>query len=104
MSWLNRVTEMYKENEAPERFFYWSAMAAISAVVKKQVVLNRYQYKLYPNIYVLIMGKSGIKKGLPVNVAKQLIEKVGNTRIISGRKSVPRVVQDLGKAYTTQGG
>lgn len=104
MNWLQTVTQMFQENEAPEKFFYWSAMSAISAVVKKQVVLDRFHYKLYPNIYVLIMGKSGIKKGLPVNTAKNLVEKVGNTRVISGRKSLPRVIQDLGKAYTTEGG
>lgn len=104
MSWLQKVVQMYSENEAPEKFFYWSALSAISAVVKKQVVLDRFQYRLYANIFVLIMGPSGIKKGLPVYVAKTLVEKVNNTRVIAGRKSIQRVIQDMGKAYTIEGG
>src|SRR5271157_20099 len=103
-SWIDQVVQMYQENEAPEKFFYWAAMSAISAVTKKQVFLNRYQYKLYPNIYVLIMGESGIKKGLPIHVAKTVVEKVNNTRVISGRKSIQKAIRDMGMAYTTADG
>ena len=44
MSWLTKITDAHHEVESPEIFFYWSAMAAMSAVVKKNVYLNRFIY------------------------------------------------------------
>ena len=104
MNWIDVVVEANSENEAPARFFYWSAIAAISAVVKKQVWIDRHYYKLYPNIYVFLVARSGMKKGIPINLAKSLVTKAGCTRIISGRNSMPRIIQDLGKAHTLESG
>lgn len=104
MNWITRVTEANSENEAPEKFFYWSAMAAISAVVRKNVYLDRFYYKLYPNIYVFIIAQSGMKKGIPINLAKTLVTKANATRVISGRNSMPHIIKDLGKAESIEGG
>lgn len=66
--------------------------------------MNRHFYKLYPNIYVFLVAKSGMKKGVPIALAKKLVEKSGAARVISGRNSVPRVVYDLGKMKTLENG
>jgi hypothetical protein len=104
MSWVDVCIESNSENEAPKRFFYWSALAAISAVMKKQVFTDRFYYKLYPNIYVFLVARSGMKKGVPINMARNMVTKVANTRIISGRNSMQRIIQDLGKAHTLESG
>src|ERR1017187_6123530 len=104
MNWTQRIIETYAENEAPEKFFYWAALTAMSAVVRKNVSLNRYHYRLYPNIYTFLVASSGMKKGVPVTIAKKLVEKANCTRIISGRNSVQRIIQDLGKAFSLEGG
>lgn len=103
-NWIQEVVNSYEENEAPERFFYWCALTAISAVVRKNVFLNRFHYKLYPNIFTFIIAGSGMKKGVPITMAKKLVEKVGCTRVILGRNSMPRVISDLGKATTLENG
>ena len=102
--WLDQILNSTRENEAPSRFFYWAALTSISAVVKKNVYLERFYYKLYPNIYTFIVAKSGMKKGIPVSLAKALVSKVNNTRIISGRNSVQAIVRDLSKAFSTEEG
>ena len=104
MSWITEVVDSCEENEAPPRFFYWAAISAISAVVKKQVWIDRHFYHLYPNTYVFLVAKSGMKKGVPINVARKLVEKVDATRIISGRNSMPQVLKDLSKAFTLESG
>ena len=104
VTWADAVVEANSENEAPAKFFYWAAIASISAVASKRVWLNRFYYKLYPNIYVFLVAKSGMKKGVPITLAKNLVTKAGSTRIISGRNSMQRIVQDLGKAHTLENG
>ena len=104
MNWLTELVEQHNELESPESFWYWSAISAISAVVKDQVWLNRQIYNLYPNIYVMLHAESGLKKGPPISMAKQLVRPVNNTRIIDGRSSIQGILKDLGTAYTMPGG
>lgn len=104
MSWLQSIVKQHEELESPVSFWYWSAIAAISAVVKDQVWLNRQIYNLYPNIYVMLHAESGLKKGPPISMARQLVKPVNNTRIISGRSSIQGILKDLGTAFTQPGG
>jgi hypothetical protein len=104
-SLLDIVTESTKESESPERYFWWSTMAAISAVVKKNVFINRHFYKLYPNIYVaLVSSRSGLRKGIPISYAKRWITTVDNTRVISGCSSIQGLINELSMQKTLESG
>src|SRR5215203_6897148 len=103
-NWLTELVNQHKELESPESFWRWSAIAAISAVVKDQVWLDRQIFNLYPNIYVMLHADSGLKKGPPVSMARQLVKAVNNTRIIAGRSSIQGILKDLGTGYTMPDG
>jgi hypothetical protein len=49
-------------------------------------------------------AESGLKKGPPISMAKQLVRGVGGTRIISGRSSIQGILKELGTAQTQPGG
>ena len=112
MNFLHELMESTAEVETPRNFWWWSGLATISAVVKDNVWLKRGEeegtdnclYKLYPNIYVMLHADSGLKKGPPVNLAKKLVKRVNNTRIISGRSSIQGMLKELGEGYTLPGG
>lgn len=105
MSWIDDILNSTKELESPTSFWYWSSLAAISAIVKDNVFLDRGKaYKLYPNIYVMLLARSGLRKGPPINLAKEIVKKVNNTRIISGRSSIQAILKELGTGYTLPGG
>lgn len=103
-SWLDEIVDQHRELESPLSFWRWSAIAAISAVVKDNVWLNRQIYNLYPNIYVMLHADSGLKKGPPVSMAKRLVKMVNNTNIISGRSSIQGILKDMGSGHTQPGG
>lgn len=105
MNFVKEVIDSTKELETPISFYYWASLAIISAVLKDNVWLDRGGvYNLYPNIYVMFHADSGLKKGPPINLAKELVKKVNNTRIISGRSSIQGILKKLGTAYTIPGG
>jgi len=104
MSWLKELVNQHSELESPQSFWYWAALSAVSAVVKDQVWLDRQIYSLYPNIYVMLHAESGLKKGPPISMAKQLVNKVNNTRVITGRSSIQGILKELGTAKTEPGG
>lgn len=104
MNWVHDVVNAHSESEAPAKFFYWSALAAMSAVIKKNIFLDRYEFKVYPNIYVFLIAKSGMKKGIPIALSKRLVEGSEAAHIIAGRNSMPRLLMDLGKMTTNSNG
>lgn len=103
-TWVEEILDCTDELESPKSYYYWSAMAAISAVMRRNVYLDRYSYKLYPNIFVFLIGHSGIRKGPPVKLAKDLVSKVANTRVISGRASIQAIIRDLSQTRTQENG
>lgn len=103
MTWLDELIRQHEELESPQSFWYWSGLCAISAVVKDNVYMERWAYRLYPNIYVMLHADSGLKKGPPVGLAKSLVKKVNNTRVISGRSSIQGILKELGTAQSTPG-
>jgi hypothetical protein len=104
MTWLDKLLSQHSELESPTNFWLWGGLAAISAIVKDNVWLDRQIYNLYPNIYVMFHAESGLKKGPPISMAKQLVRGVGGTRIISGRSSIQGILKELGTAQTQPGG
>lgn len=104
MTWLDDFLLQHSELESPLSFWFWGALASISAVVKDNVWLNRQIYNCYPNVYVMYHAVSGLKKGPPISAAKQMVRAVGGTRIISGRSSIQGILKEMGTAQTVPGG
>lgn len=104
MSFIDLVLESTKEYEAPRRFYYWAALSSISAVLKDQVWFDMAKaYKLYPNLYVLLYGPSGVRKGPPISLAERIVKAVNATRVINGRSSIEAVLKELGTFSTEPG-
>ena len=105
-SLVERIVQSTKNLETPERYYWWSAVATIAAVIRKQVFLNRGgAYKLYPNIYVVLVSKhSGLRKGAPISLASRLIEGVRNTRLVEGRNSIQAIISELSRQITLPNG
>lgn len=114
MDFIQELMDSTTELESPRSFFYWAGLAAVSAVVMDNVWLSRGEqegttsnfYNLYPNIYVMLHADSAMKKGPPVNLAKELVKKATNglPKIISGRSSIQGMLKLLGTAQSMPGG
>lgn len=109
MSWLDDIHNATKELESPQKFWHWSALAAVSAVVKRNVYLRKRTktstaYILYPNVYIFLVAKSGMRKGPPIKMARKLVKEVDNTRIIAGRASIQGIIKEISTQYVTEDG
>jgi len=103
MSWLNELVSQTEEYESPKQFFYWAGLSALSAIVKDKVWIERAGgLQVYLNIYVLLFARSGLRKGPPIDLAKRLVRRIGNTRVISGRSSMEAIIEDLKEVQTNK--
>jgi hypothetical protein len=80
-------------------------MCCISSVAANAYTLRTLKGNLlyYPNIYVILMGESGLGKGFPVNLAKRLVIAADNTRVIAGRSSIQAIIKELATTKSVQG-
>lgn len=99
MNWLSDLLEATKRAESPRSFIVWSGLSAVSAIVNNKIWINRLAVgtKLYPNIFVLIIADSGLRKGYATELGRRLVEDTGTTRVISGRSSIESIIQKLAK-------
>jgi hypothetical protein len=102
--WVNDVLEATKEAEAPSDYLYWSALCAISAVVKRNVWLDMQYFKQFANIFVFLTGPSGLKKSFGIMVANNLVTEVGCTRVFDGQFSIEGMITSLGTAESKPDG
>lgn len=104
MSFIKDILNATADAESPERFYYWAALSALSAVVRRNIWWDRFKYIEYPNLYVFLVAKSGGRKGLPVMLARSLVTGTTATRVVAGRTSIQAVIRDLAKLHKTNGG
>lgn len=96
MSWINLLNDVTDDAETPRSFIFWSGICTISAIVAPNVYLNKGgKYRLHPNIYCLLVAKSGLGKSLPISISKRLVTLIGSTRVISGRSTIQKIIKDL---------
>lgn len=104
-SWIADLIQEHQAVETPESWIYWSLMCCISAVAANAYTLRTIKGNLlyYPNLYVILMGESGLGKGFPVNLAKRLVQQVDNMRVIAGRSSIQAIIKELATTKSEQG-
>jgi len=85
-NWLDSYLTYTKKQESPEKLHFWVGMSMLSAALKRQVWLDRGYYKLYPNIYVLLVAESArIRKSVAMDIGIELVRKaVPDLYYISG--------------------
>ena len=82
------------ELEVPTNFWLWGGLAAISAVVKDNVWLDRQIYNLYPNIYVMFHAESGLKERTTYQYGETVSAGCRWHTIISGRSSIQGILRN----------
>lgn len=103
MSWIHKLLEASEEAETPSEWLYWSGIATISAVISPNVYINRGGiYKLSPNVFIMLIGESGLGKGFPIAISKKLVSMVNCTRVVSGSNTIAAILQNLGNTETDE--
>lgn len=105
MSWIHDLVQDNDSVETPTSWLYWSLLCCISAVAANSYTLRTLKGNViyYPNIYVILMGESGLGKGYPINLAKRLVTAADNTRVIAGRSSIQAIIKELATTRSQQG-
>jgi len=104
-NWIDDLMSEVTHVETPRSWIWWSLCSAISSVAANYHLRTLKGAVLYkPNIYVMLLGKSGLGKGFGVNLAKLLVQKADCTRVIAGRSSIQAILAEIGKQKSNANG
>jgi hypothetical protein len=104
-NWVDDILSEIQHVETPRSWLWWSVVTSISAVSANYYLRTLKGAVLYkPNLYVMLLGESGLGKGFGVNLCKLLVQKADVTKVIAGRSSIQAIVSELAKAKTNANG
>lgn len=90
-------------NESPVNYNMWSAISAVAAALKNNVWLERGNYKLYPNQYIVLVGPAGVGKGTAIKPAHRFVKdpstNVPLANYIEDRITAPKLIEVLATGF-----
>lgn len=95
-SFIHDIVAEHQDVETPQSWIYWSSIFCISSVAANAYTVRSLKGKVtyYPNVYIMLLGESGLGKGYPVNLAKRFIQETNCTRVIAGRSSIQAIIKE----------
>jgi hypothetical protein len=103
-NWLAAYQEYSKESESPDSYHVWSALSVIASAVRRNVYLDQGIFRLYPNIFVILVGPPGkVSKTTSIRLGRKIL--FGLEDIVFGPDSISMedLVQWLAKAGKVDG-
>ena len=84
--WLESYLVYTQKQESPEKLHFWVGLSVLSAALKRQVWIDKGYYKLYSNIYVLLVAESAmLRKSTAMDIGVKLVrDAVPDLYYISG--------------------
>jgi hypothetical protein len=94
--WVEEYLRWIKAtSESPNSYHYWSAASVIAGAVKRNCWINRGDYNLYPNIFCILVGHTGLGKGRAINPAVGLLREAGCANILSDKLTIQYILEKI---------
>ncbi len=71
--WFKRYIEWTAEHESPVQYHFASALTIISSGIGRETRIDWEARDIYPNLYSLLIGPTGARKGAAIDKALQLV-------------------------------
>lgn len=100
---LSMYLEYTDKTECPVIYSRWAAIAGIGALLGRRTYIQLGHFRIYPNIYCMLMGSAGARKSSTISIQKKLLNRVGYTNIAADKSSKEKFLLDLAGEGETDG-
>lgn len=95
-SWIEEYLRYIEEvTESPRSYHLWSAATVIGGALKRNVWVNRGSFLLYPNMFTMLVGHTGLGKGTSINPAVDLLREAGCANILSDKLTIQYILEHI---------
>ncbi len=75
--WLSSYLDYTENTEPPKSYNTWVAISTIAAVLQRKCYISFDLEKLYPNMYIVLVGPASCRKGTALSIGYDFLEKIG---------------------------
>lgn len=86
---------------SPKQFIYWSAVALVSAALKRNAKFRWLGYDIYPNMYIILIGPPSVGKGLAIKPALECMQESKVINTLTDRINAPYILEKLNKGFSS---
>lgn len=83
------------ETEAPYLYHRWCAISMVAALLGRNVYFPFGHGRIYPNMYVMLEGNPGTRKGTAMRPARNLLKDISYTKLAPDRLSAERFIAEM---------
>jgi len=77
LDWIKTYLVYDEESESPTLFKVWMAIGTIASALERKCYIKWKRDTIYPNLYIVLTGPPGCRKGTAMRPAKQFLDKIG---------------------------
>lgn len=98
--WISGFMEMTSETEPPFNFRLWTAISVIAAALQRKCYTSLGPKEsgalvFYPNLYILLVGPSGVRKGTAMGPGLKLLSDIGNIKVSSQATTLQQLIRKM---------
>jgi hypothetical protein len=99
--YLTTYIKFTEKTEPPTNYHIWTCLSVIAAAMQRKCYL-RWGFKtLYPNLYVVLIGPSGCRKGTAMNIGKDLLLSIAGVNLSSESVTREALIRDMHDGIST---
>lgn len=76
-SWISAYLQYVDDTEPPELFKLWVAIGTVAAAMQRKCWLDWKLERIFPNMYIVLCGPPGCRKGTAMRPARYFLEQLG---------------------------
>lgn len=100
--WLSSYIEYTKDTEPPLSYHTWIACSAIAGAMQRKCFLRWGHTVLYPNLYIILVGKSGgTRKGTAMSIAVDILKDAQGIDLVADAITSERLIQKMEEINST---
>jgi len=94
--WLTGYLEYVQDTEPPKSFHTWVGLSIIAGALQRRVWTQWGHQVLYPNLYVVLVGKSGgARKGTAMKIGRDILKEVSTVEIVAESITREKLIQKM---------
>jgi len=92
-TWLNTYIEYTRDTESPTVFHSWTGITIISAAIGRNILIDRGHYKMYPNVFAILVAGSGMcRKSTAIHMGVRILKKISHPPLLFSQKITPEAL------------
>lgn len=99
--WLGAFLEVTENTEPPYLYRLWVGISSIAAALQRKCFLQWGPYTFYPNMYIVLVGPSGARKGTAMSTGYRLLSDIGIT-MAAQKTTLEQLIRRLGESTSNK--